>query len=142
MNREALLSQRGFQEYGEFLLRAFRNESAEPLMVTGIYVLVVEKPFCRLRGDTDILYIGQSGGAKRGKGRFIRERLVDYCIGSASAPQDKKVHDTLRQLPPNLGKVLVLYKPLPIGDCLTAEKELLQGFRIEHLEPPPLNDQS
>ncbi len=142
MTRQTLLSERGFKEYGEFLLRAFRNEGAESLRVTGIYVLAVEKRFCRLRGDTDILYIGQSGGAKRGKGRYMRERLGDYCIGSASAPQDKKVHDTLQQLPRNVGKVVVLYKPQPREDCLKAEKELLEEFRSEHLELPSLNDQS
>ncbi len=142
MNRQTLLSQLRFEEYGEFRVPDFMDEKPKSLLATGIYVLTVENRFPRLRGETDILYIGQSGGAKRGKGRHIRERLVDYCRGAEKAPQDKRIHDTLQELPPHLGKVVVLYKPLPREDCLRVEKELLEQFRSEHLEPPPLNNQS
>ncbi|OGF15816.1 hypothetical protein A3D54_01190 [Candidatus Falkowbacteria bacterium RIFCSPHIGHO2_02_FULL_45_15] len=137
------LSKNIFNKYESFDLNNFKKDKlSECLRCTGVYVLILNKEFGRLIGSTDILYIGQSGGAKNGKGRFIYERLNDYRVGSKNAPQDKRIHDTIEKLILKGDKVILFYKKIDKEKCKIIESELLRQFFEEHLELPPLNRQS
>lgn len=131
----------GFKLFGEFNLLDFKNNpNRELLKITGVYALCLKEKFNRLLESTDILYIGQSGGA--GKGRFVLERLTDYCKGALSAPQDKRIHDSLKRLLDLKKVVNLLYKPLSKEECKEVESGLLKEFYNDHLELPPFNRQA
>jgi len=142
MDSEKLL-QGEFRLFGEFNLLNFKNNPNKDLFkITGVYVLCLEEKFDRLLGKTDVLYIGQSGGAKGGKGRFIVERLTDYCVGAFSAPQDKRIHDAIEGISRKLKKkILIFYKNIKKDNCEQEEQYLLKEFEIDHLELPPWNRQ-
>ena len=134
------LIKRGFQKFGIFSLLDFRNKDNKKIFNnTGVYVFVLGEKFNRLIGETDILYIGQSGGTKRGKGRPVYNRLIDYCIGSEKAPQDKRVHDSLERLIKAGKSVILFFKAVEKNNCEKEESDLLKQFSGKHIELPPLN---
>lgn len=143
MNSTTLLN-KGFAELPNFILHEFgTSEHKEKLAGTGLYVFVIGKEFPRLFGMTDILYIGQSGGNKNGRGRFIFERIKEYSKPQKGAPDDYKKNNSLTQIQEKFGvKLRLLYKFEAAEECRVREKDLLEDFRVEHLDRPPLNKQS
>lgn len=134
-----------FEEYA-FDLNTFslgKGKHSE-LCTTGLYVFVLSRRFDRLLGTTDILYIGQSGGKTDGKGRSIVKRIYDYVHSYASAPNDRKMNESLKLIESKLEqKVRLFYKQIKKKEsCREEEKDLLVRFRKDHIELPPLNSQS
>ena len=67
--------------------------------------------------------------------------MRDYFIGSESAPQDNRIHNTLEGLLRQNKKIVLLFKGVNAKKCKAYEGELLKKFGKEHLELPPLNRQ-
>ena len=139
----------GFSEFGKFICDDVKRRKVK-LSSPGVYAFVLNSDFPRLNGVTDILYIGQAGGRKK-MGRAIFYRMMDYCKAYASAPQDKRISDSIKRVKTRVrigttlkdelldNNVYLFYKALPADQCQKAEFELLHKFTEEHIELPPLN---
>lgn len=137
------LKKSGYKCWAELSEESYDDpELNEQLKKTGVYVIISDRSFRRLHGETDILYIGQSGGSSRGKGRHMIDRLSDYLYPTASAPQDMRIHNSMKTLRERENATLfALYKQLSRNRCSAEEKELLRRFEEEHIELPPWNRQ-
>lgn len=143
------LKEEGFSKICEFSPEKIL-ESKYALNSSGIYCLVLNNKFDRLKGKTDILYIGQSGGRN---GRTIFERLRDYVRAYESAPQDKRIFESILKIKTTkkrIGsllhlkvfdrKVFIFTKKVSNKeDCFKTESELLSRFFEDHIELPPFN---
>lgn len=129
------LKENGFSQDKGFNLQIIRKRE-ERLHFSGLYVFVLKKSFPRLKGKTNILYIGQSG---QGRGRFIYERVNDYIRASPHAPQDKRIGEALKELN-GKNKVSLFVKEIsPYIECKAREKALIDLYFKDHTELPPLN---
>ena len=97
---------------------------------TGVYVFRLNGEFCRLKGKTDILYIGSSKST-------LKKRLRFYNKPGPSQPTSQRLHKLLN---------MKEYKDVEIGWCIYKEDEvrnieniLLEQFNKEHHELPPWN---
>ena len=145
MNSNLLLKS-GFKNFGEFDCATIKTRAKE-LKKTGVYAFVLNKKFQRLKGETDILYIGQAGGGSHGE-RPIFKRMMDYCKVSKSAPRKRigkspKNITTKERIGIALKKldrqVLLFYKPVNKNQCRKKESDLLVRYSKDHIELQPLN---
>jgi len=101
------------------------------------------EPFGRLRGRSDILYIGSGIGEKRG---HLRGRIKDYIDESQQGRMRFSDGDR------SVIKVAVYYKDHPAitlgwklraSECeaLALETEWLRDYVRDHHETPPFNSQ-
>jgi len=145
------LIKNGFKRFGEFNYEHIKNKGSE-INFSGIYAFVLDRTFSRLNGKTDILYIGQSGGRSL-RGRPIIERMDDYLRAYKSAPQDKRIGDSLNKIKTKvrIGRILknpllnnrvyIFYKKFNPDQCKREESSLLKEYSEDHIELPPLNRQ-
>ncbi len=149
MNSKFLIKD-GFKNFGEFSSYNIHTRDNSKLNFSGVYVFVLNKEFPRLNGKTDILYIGQSGSRN---GRQIFMRIRDYYNAYKSAPQDKRIGDSLKKVKTKIrigrtlknnkldNKVLIFYKKISQDKCKSKESSLLKRYSQDHIELPPLNRQ-
>jgi len=143
------LIKEGFKKFGEFDYKDISVNKSD-LNCQGVYAFVLDKRFPRLNGVTDILYIGEAGGRT---GRSILKRMEDYLRAYKSAPQDKRISDSLKKVKTKIrvglalrdlklrNKVFIFYKKTPIDRCKKEENKLLKTYSRDHIELPPLNRQ-
>jgi hypothetical protein len=97
MNSKELES-KGFKEFPNFDIKKCGlkkyPEYIDWLAKSGVYVFCLEDEFPRLKGETDVLYIGQAGNRN---GRPIWRRLNEYR-GQADA-HDRRMRDDLVRIP-------------------------------------------
>lgn len=106
----------------------------------GLYVVTLETSFSRLRGETDILYIGQAGRLLRsGVQATLRQRWKDYW--GCTTPTERDFRDTLFDLIEAGKRVRVVFTERAITPEELNEQEagLLHRFHSDHRELPPLN---
>ena len=139
MNSEYLMSC-GFKEFPAFEIKKCGlkkyPEFIEKLAEPGVYVFCLKAQFPRLKGKTDILYIGQAGNRN---GRAIWKRLNEYR-GQADA-HDKRMRDDLERIPRERKSQLRLFYKfvIPPRQCGNEEAKLLGEFYRDHIELPPMN---
>lgn len=92
--------------------------------VSGIYLIHFETTFSRLRGKTDVLYIGRA--------KDLRKRLMTF-FGKGK----RKALCRFTRLQ-ELGHQLY-FSIEECGDYKTREVERIRKFEEDHLELPPLN---
>jgi hypothetical protein len=146
MNSQFLIES-GFKKFGEFIFDDIKNRQSE-LNLTGVYAFVLDEEFPRLRGRTDIIYIGHAGSRNK---RSIHKRMLDYCKAYKSAPQDKRISDQIKRLKTKVrvgttlrdkilnNRVSLFYKEIQHDECRKAEFNLLKQYSEDHIELPPLN---
>jgi len=112
----------------------FRNlfSSEEARQAKGVvYAWVTQKPILRLRGGSNIVYIGRTK-------QTLSDRHRKYAKKEASPPYNWPRYDFII---PQFGPITVMYADAasiaktPEG----AEEELLRQYFAEHLEYPPFN---
>jgi len=104
----------------------------------GIYVFVLGEKFPRLKGETDILYIGSTT-------RTYGERLSQYINPDVEGRQrtNRRINNGLRRLLQNGKLVFLLFKPMEDNPRIKElENQLIEMFEKEHWELPPYNHQS
>ncbi|MDP3993440.1 MAG: hypothetical protein Q8P75_00475 [bacterium] len=114
---------------------------------SGIYFIHADFQFPRLKGKTDILYIGTSKSNLRKRlGTFIRGfKMIDKLLKRYDWEEAIKKFQGSRKATPRswrLSRQLKrqLYFTYEIcEDCRTRENELLYEFEKKHFELPPLN---
>ncbi len=136
------LIENGFRRFGEFDPQEIKSREDE-LNFSGVYAFVLDKIFPRLNGETDIIYIGQTGS--------IFKRMLNYCDGYEKAPQDKRIKDSLEKIKTMIrigralkdkrlnNNVFIFYKNLSNDKCQEEESKLLKKYSNDHIELPPLN---
>lgn len=141
------LLKNAFQKFGEFDYNNIKNGEAQ-LNDTGVYAFVLNTTFPRLCGTTDILYIGHAGSRSK---RPIYKRMIDYCKAYESAPQDKRISDSINKIKTKVrigsalrsksldNKVILYYKIVEYSKCREEESNLLKKYTEDHIELPPLN---
>ncbi len=103
----------------------------------GVYIFRSPKPLCRVRGKSDVVYIGQAGGWNRSGKQGIAQRV--FNTQSESAAWVRKAIEKLFQ-----GKTFVFECSCTSEheDPKVIENKLLCAYRDTHLEIPPANHQS
>lgn len=95
----------------------------------GIYIIRVEtgKPFGRLQGESDILYIGSTtsdGG--------LKQRLMQYFHPGPTQWTNRRLNDFLKKYPMEIASC-------PCEEPKNLEHDLLRRYLSEHDELPPFN---
>lgn len=101
----------------------------EAPQVIGVYVLrqADGKLVCRLRGESDILYIGSTtsqGG--------LRQRLMQYFHPGPTQWTNQRLNSFLK-------KYAMEVAWCPCGEPTNLEHDLLRKYMIDHDELPPFN---
>jgi hypothetical protein len=108
----------------------------------GVYLIRNSKPICRVRGSSDIMYIGQSGGGLRaglqgiGPGNGGPGRLFN------TRGPDEWVRKEIEKFYPSETCCVECYFTSPAEDPRKIEESLLRAYLKTHLELPPANHQS
>lgn len=106
----------------------------------GVYVVALARLFGRLRGDSDILYIGSAGKIIGGRPSTIRKRWRNRWTVPAFEPE-KTMRDMLKTMVAE-GEDLSVICACMSGDLketLRRESELIDQCFRDHRELPPLN---
>ena len=128
----------GFTKYGNFLdaINNFRSFTGE-----ATYIIASSYPIHRLKGTSDILYIGQTGNLGGDNGR-----LWNYCYAQ-NGTNDWRITDYVQKILNRGYSVLFYYCQSPpnrksVRDPVRDyESYLLGKYRDEHWELPPWNSQ-
>jgi hypothetical protein len=115
----------GFGSWRPFESRNVR----EAPQVIGVYVLrkADGKLVCRLRGESDILYIG-STTSKGG----LRQRLVQYFHPGPTQWTNQRINSFLK-------KYAMEVAWCPTSEPINLEHDLLRKYLSDHDELPPFN---
>ena len=106
----------------------------------GVYLIRI-KPICRVRGTSDIMYIGQSGGAGRGGLQGIGPGNGGPGRLFNTRGPDEWVRKEIERLYPSTCCVECYFTSLG-EDPRKIEESLLRAYLKTHLELPPANHQS
>lgn len=102
-----------------------------------VYALMLGRRFGRLRGSSDILYIGETGELG-GDSQKCRLRIYQYPNGDHALELRRGIAALLA----SKERVTFRWRYLETkADARAEERRLLQGYREEHLELPPFNSQ-
>jgi len=98
----------------------------------GIYIfrMAQSKRFGRLKGESDILYIGSTKG-----GRGLRGRLQQYLHPGPTQWTNKRIHEMAKKYDMEIGWCLC-------EEASNLELQLLHRYFEDHDELPPLNHAS
>jgi hypothetical protein len=103
--------------------------------VNGVYAFRLKSEFPRLRGFSQVLYIGMCNrDAVRNRRPGLWHRLANYRQANAGAAQRLKDVETAFG-----GRCQVEYSYVPCDLPREVEKALLADYYRKHLEFPPLN---
>ena len=99
---------------------------------SGIYIFRMARGECfrRLKGESDVLYIGSAEG-KRG----LRERLQQYLRPGPTQWTNKRIHEMAKKYDMEIAWYLC-------GEASNLELQLLRRYFEDHDELPPLNHAS
>lgn len=101
-----------------------------------VYMLTLGRRFGRLRGSSNILYIGQTGELG-GDTQKCRLRIYRYPNGDHA----RKLRRAVEELLASNERVAFGWRLLATKEDAEAEESrLLQVYRQEHLELPPFNN--
>lgn len=98
----------------------------------GVYIIRTDKSFGRLKGSSDILYIGKTNT----KGGF-KTRMKQYFNPGPSQLTNIRINNFL-----NNNHVFMEILFLKDNDPESLERDLLKKYMEEHLELPPFNRNS
>ena len=125
------LEKQGFVEWLPFtieqkscLLGKFPNSD-------GAYVIRSSQCFGRFKGQSDIIYIGSSAGAKRG----LRGRLSFFFDPGPSQYTSKRI----KMLLDRAVNLEISFRICPAVQARQLEKDILEQYTNEHWELPPYN---
>ena len=132
------LKRYGFNDY--FRIEANRQRNKELILglpkEKGVYVIRVGRPVPRIKGESDIIYIGQ-GVIQRRIQALLRSYLPlpfrDYMNKHTARELFERVTSELN-LQPEISYVLLGQKSKEL------ESRLLRDYCLSHIEPPPLNN--
>ncbi len=102
------------------------TQSTAPLL-PGIYVMRINESFGRLRGSSDILYIGKTTSS-------IRQRLAGYLNPGSTQRTNIRINNMLERYPIEIAWFLT-------DNPSQLETTLLEQYFEEHDEQPPFNYQ-
>jgi len=96
-----------------------------------LYVFRTEKPIPRLKGVSDVLYIGQTKGS-------LKQR---YLINSAKLANSKANRLKFEHIVSEYGPIRITYAPFSKygKNLINAEGQLLWWYFQNHCEYPPIN---
>jgi hypothetical protein len=119
---------KGVSEWHLFNKETVKSASKQ----SGIYIfrMAQSKCFGRLKGKTDILYIGSTEG-KHG----LRERLQQYLRPGPTQWTNKRIHAMAKKYDMEIAWCLC-------GEASNLELQLLHRYIEDHDELPPLNHAS
>jgi hypothetical protein len=108
----------------------------------GVYAVVLGRPIPRLKGETDILYIGNAGKPVRERGgepATLRRRWKNRWENPAFNEAD--LRDVLRELISEGEELSVVFASgaMTFHELKWREAQLLDLFFRDHRELPPLN---
>ena len=126
------LKMRGFERIGEWILNGNNNlnYNLEQQRQRCVYAFVLSDYFGRLKGCSDILYIGKTE-------QGLESRLKEYK--NHSGETNKRVRRALIKLLESGYRVYIYAKET--NDAGKEEEKLLKMYENDHLELPPLNRQ-
>jgi hypothetical protein len=104
----------------------------------GVYVIRAPKPLSRVRGACDVIYIGQSGGGKRGGRQGIGPGNGGPGRLFNTRGADKTVRERIESLFPGQQFSLACTF-VDQDDPKVVEERLLSAYLEEHTELPPAN---
>lgn len=102
----------------------------------GVYIIRVGKPIPRIKGESDIIYIGQGVIQHRIQAllrSYLPLPLRDYMNKHTARELFERVASELN-LQPEFSFVLLGQKSKEL------ESRLLRDYCLSHIEPPPLNN--
>ena len=103
--------------------------------INGVYAFRLNKKFKRLKGETDIIYIGKSNqNPSRNKRPGLWHRLNNYRQNNKGGSQRLKDIENLFG-----GKNKIQYAYEVCDNPREVEKELLESYYEIHMELPPMN---
>ncbi len=105
--------------------------------LSGIYIVTANKEFERLRGKSDILYIGRTGNLRRRMKYLLKYFLPPKFAGNWGKHTARKALKTI--LEETDIKVYISY--VTCSNYKEIETKLLQKYCKNHIESPPLNNQ-
>ncbi len=110
----------------------------------GLYAVVRDREFPRLKGDTDILYMGCAGKPVRERGNepaTLRRRWASRW--SFPTYNEVELREVLRELLADGEELIVVFAAgtMEITELERREAQLLDRFFRDHRELPPLNRQ-
>lgn len=132
------LKRYGFNDY--FTIEANHQRNKELILglpkEKGVYVIRVGRPVPRIKGESDIIYIGQ-GVIQRRIQALLRSYLPlpfrDYMNKHTAREPFERVTSELN-LQPEFSYVLLGQESKEL------ESRLLRDYCLFHIEPPPLNN--
>ena len=107
----------------------------------GVYLFVAPHPLCRVKGESNIIYVGQSGGGKRrgyqgiGKGNGSPGRIFNR------RGHDEVVREYIEGLFPEDNFLVECHFTRENEDPEKIESHLLSTYLKTHFELPPANHQ-
>lgn len=107
------------------------NDADATIFSSIVYIFRSEKPIPRLKGESDILYIGQTKGT-------IQQRYLGYCSHLTSTKANCLKYSHVIE---NFGPIRIAVAPYQrFGKTLReAEGQLLWWYFQNHCEYPPFN---
>jgi hypothetical protein len=118
----------GFNQWSLFSLESKNGLLGCLTKQTGVYVIRYEKNFGRLKGCSDILYIGSTINRKG-----MWKRIGQYFDPDPTQVTNKRIHEFLKRHIPM--EISFIYLEVPER----LESQLLQEYITDHDELPPLN---
>lgn len=111
----------------------------------GVYIIKSSKDIDRVKGKSDIIYIGQSGGGEKGGKQGIGPGPGGNPVGrlfNTRGGAEDWVKKKIESMFPNSSFTLECYFTKSTQDPKKIECELLKAYAEEHFELPPANHQS
>ena len=105
----------------------------------GVYLFRAPHPICRVKGKSDVIYIGQSGGGKRGGAQGIGAGNGGPGRLFNKRGQDKVVREYIESLFPQEDFLVECYFTANDEDAEETERRLLLAYLRTHFELPPAN---
>ncbi len=116
----------GFKKW--YKLTDIRSGKIVPPSKPGVYVLRLEHSFGRLKGESDILYIGSTDN--------IQHRIIENYLGGRGGKTTQRIYYYIFRRK-YLESIEISWV---ISNCpKQLEKELLKKYEEEHHELPPWN---
>ena len=101
----------------------------------GVYAFRLKEPFARLKGDSNIIYIGQANhNPKKNKRHGLLHRLQNYKQNNHGG--SRRLKDIIQEFG---GEESIEYSYKISEKPKETEKELLDSYYEKHLELPPMN---
>ena len=104
---------------------------------SGVYIITANKELERLRGKSDILYIGRSGNLRRRMKYLLKYFLPPEFAGNWGRHTARNALKTI--LDETDTKVYISY--VACSNYKEIETKLIQKYCKNHIETPPLNNQ-